>query len=309
MGKIIKILKLGRIYFIVPGFLIYLSGALFSILAGSDFEIKKFILGYFPLFFAQLSVSYSNDYYDIESDKKSNATIFSGGSKVLVNNPELKYISKWIAISLIILSLTLAATFTLIFKINYIFFIIIVLVNTIGWFYSATPVKFSYRNLGELAIIICLGIAQPVTGYIVLSNNVSFNLFIFIVPFLIYSFVFALNVEIPDFEADRYANKKNLISSFGRKPGYFIILFTSLIVTVYLFIISSIGIIDKFIDYKIYGYFSLLPFLTILITFIYFVNTKKFSVKLIMFNISSLLLFLVFNNIYMHILIRLSRKF
>jgi len=304
LGKIIKILKLGRIYFIVPGFLIYLSGALFSVLTGSDFEIKKFILGYFPLFLAQLSVSYSNDYYDMESDKKSNATIFSGGSKVLVNNPELKYISKWIAIILVILSFILAATFTLIFKINYIFLIIIVLVNTIGWFYSATPIKFSYRSLGELAIIICLGIALPATGYIVLSNNVSFNLFIFTVPFAIYSFVFALNVEIPDFEADRYANKKNLISTFGRKPGYFIMLITSLISTLYLFIISSIGIIGKFIDYKIYGYFSLLPFLTILITFIYFVNIKKFSIKLIIFNLSSLLLFLVFNNIYMYILIR-----
>lgn len=304
MGKIIKILKLGRIHFIVPGFLIYLSGALFSVLTGSDFEIKKFILGYFPLFLAQLSVSYSNDYYDMESDKKSNPTIFSGGSKVLVNNPELKYISKWIAISLIILSLILAATFTLIFKINYIFLIIIVLVNTIGWFYSATPIKFSYRNLGELAIIMCLGIALPVTGYIVLSNNVNFNLFIFTVPFAIYSFVFALNVEIPDFEADRYANKKNLISNFGRKPGYFMILITSLIGTVYMFVISSAGIISKFIDYKIYGYFSLLPLMTILITLICYINIKKISVKLIMFNLSSLLLFLVLSNIYMYILIR-----
>jgi len=153
LGKIIKILKLGRIYFLVPVFLIYLSGILFSVLTGSDFEIKKLILGYLPLFLAQLSVSYSNDYYDMESDKKSNPTIFSGGSKVLVNNPELKYISKWISISLIILSLIFAAVFTLIFKINYIFLIIIVLVNAIGWFYSAAPIKFSYRNLGELAII------------------------------------------------------------------------------------------------------------------------------------------------------------
>ncbi len=305
MGKIIKILKLGRIYFLVPGFLIYLSGALFSVLTGSGFEIKKLILGYFPLFLAQLSVSYSNDYYDMESDKKSNPTIFSGGSKVLVNNPELKYISKWIAISLIILSLILAAAFTLIFKINYIFLAVIVLVNTIGWFYSATPIKFSYRNLGELAIIICLGIALPVTGYIVLSNNVSFNLFIFTVPFAIYSFVFALNVEIPDFEADRYANKKNLISNFGRKPGYFMILIASLIGTVYIFVISSAGIISKFIDYRIYGYFSLLPLMTILITLIHYITIKKISVILIIFNISSLLLFLVLSNIYMYILIRL----
>lgn len=302
--KALKILKLGRIYFIIPGFLIYLSGSLFSVLTGSDFEIKKFVLGYFPLFLAQLSVSYSNDYYDMESDKRSNATIFSGGSKVLVNNPELKNISKWIAISLIIISLILVTTFTLILKINYIFIIIIVAVNIIGWFYSATPIKFSYRSLGELAIIICLGIALPVTGYIVLSNKITSNLFIFTVPFIIYSFVFALNVEIPDFEADRYANKKNLISNFGRKPGYFIILITSLIGTVYLFVISSVSIISKFIDYKIYGYFSLLPLITILITLIYYMKIKKFFAKLIMFNISSLLLFLVFNNIYMYMLIR-----
>jgi len=306
LGKIIKILKLGRIYFLIPGFLIYLSGILFSVLTGSDFEIKKLILGYLPLFLAQLSVSYSNDYYDMESDKKSNPTIFSGGSKVLVNNPELKYISKWISISLIILSLIFAAVFTLIFKINYIFLIIIVVVNAIGWFYSAAPIKFSYRNLGELAIMFCLGIALPFAGYIVLSNNISFNLFIFTVPFAIYSLVFALNVEVPDFEADRYANKKNLISTFGQKPGYFMLLITSLIGTMYLFIISSMGILSKFIDYKIYGYFSLLPLITILVTLICYLNIKKIPAKLIISNISGLLLFLVFNNIYMYVLIRLK---
>jgi 1,4-dihydroxy-2-naphthoate polyprenyltransferase len=303
--SIIKILKLGRIYFTAPGFLIYSSGSLFSVLTGSDFEIKKFFLGYLPLFFAQLSVSYSNDYYDMESDKKSNATVFSGGSKVLVNNPELKYISKWIAISLIILSLILAVAFTQIFKINYIFLIIIILVNTIGWFYSATPIKLSYRNLGELAIILCLGIALPVAGCIVLSNNISFNLLIFTVPFAIYSLVFALNVEIPDFEADRYANKKNLVSNFGLKPGYFMILIASLAGTVYLFAASYIGIAGKFIDYKIYGYFSLLPLVTILITLIYYLKNKKFSVKLTILNLSSLLLFLIFNNIYMYVLTKL----
>ena len=95
------------------------------------------------------------------------------------------------------------------------------------------------------------------------------------------------------------------ISNFGLKPGYFMILITSLIGTVYLFVISSISIIGKFIDYKIYGYFSLLPFMTILITLIYYINIKKFSVKLIICNILSLLLFLIFNNIYMYILIKL----
>ena len=304
MVKITKILKLGRIYFIIPGFLIYLSGILFSILSGSDFEIKKLILGYLPLFLAQLSVSYSNDYYDMEADKKSKPTIFSGGSKVLVNNPELKYISKWISISLIILSLISAAVFTIIFKIYYIFPLIVVLVNAVGWFYSAPPIKFSYRNLGELAIIFCLGIALPFAGYIVLSNKISANLFIFTVPFAIYSLAFALNVELPDFEADRYANKKNLISTFGQKPGYFILLITSLIGTVYLFIISSMGITGKFIDYKIYGYFSLLPLITILLTLICYLNIKKISARLIISNISGLLLFLIFNDIYMLILIK-----
>lgn len=290
-------------YFLVPGFLIYLSGILFSVLTGSNFEIKKFIMGYLPLFLAQLSVSYSNDYYDMESDRNSSPTIFSGGSKILVNNPELKQISKWISASLITLSLIFAAVFTLIFKINYIFLVIVVLVNVIGWFYSAGPIRFSYRNMGELAIMFCLGIALPVSGYIVLSNRIRLDLLIFTIPFVIYSLIFAINVEMPDFEADKFANKKNLISTYGQKPGFIMILITSFIGSVYLFAVSFIGGLSKFIDYKIYGYFSLLPFAAAFITFIYYINTKKFSGRLIIYNISGL--FLLFNNIYMYLLIML----
>ena len=62
----------------------------------------KFILGYMIVFIAQLSVSFSNDYFDIEADRFTKKTLFSGGSKVLVEHPELRRFSKWLAISLII---------------------------------------------------------------------------------------------------------------------------------------------------------------------------------------------------------------
>src|SRR5665647_3873333 len=89
--------------------------------------------------------------------------------------------------------------------------------------------------------------------------------------------------------------KKNLISNFGLKPGYFMVLIASLIGTLYLFVISLMEVTTKYIDYKIYCYFSLLPFTAILITLIHYLKIKKISSKLIISNITSLLLFLVFN--------------
>ena len=81
---------------------LYLFGSCLALISGASFDVTRFILGYMIVFIAQLSVSFSNDYFDIEADRFTKKTLFSGGSKVLVEHPELRRFSKWLAISLII---------------------------------------------------------------------------------------------------------------------------------------------------------------------------------------------------------------
>jgi len=67
--KIVKIIKLGRLHFVFGGFLFFCLGALFATLMGAKFSLDQFIFGYTILFAAHISLNYSNDYFDLESDK------------------------------------------------------------------------------------------------------------------------------------------------------------------------------------------------------------------------------------------------
>jgi 1,4-dihydroxy-2-naphthoate octaprenyltransferase len=69
-------------------------GALYAVMKGAPFMTGRFLFGYMIILSAQLSVQYSNEYFDYEADIKNTVTGFSGGSGVLVKNPHLKKLPK-----------------------------------------------------------------------------------------------------------------------------------------------------------------------------------------------------------------------
>jgi 1,4-dihydroxy-2-naphthoate polyprenyltransferase len=259
----LNILKLARLYFSIPCFLIFSAGSLFAILTGAHFSIGRFFLGYSTLLAAQLAIQYSNDYFDYEADLKNTRTVFSGGSGVLIKNPGLKIAAKWIAIALMFISISLAVIFVIIFKYSFLFIGLMILANLVVWFYTAPPIKMAYRGLGEAAIIFNTGFLLPLLGFYTIKGNFTREIFIFIIPFIIYGLNFAVNVELPDFEADVLADKKNLISFFGRNKGYLVIFIFSIIGSLSLFLISYFFKFAGFlINFKIIG-FATLPLILI----------------------------------------------
>jgi 1,4-dihydroxy-2-naphthoate octaprenyltransferase len=73
-----NILRLARFHFLAPGFMLYLMGYLLALLGGVEYDLTKFIFGYFVFFSVHISVSFSNDYFDRHSDRNSVKTVFSG---------------------------------------------------------------------------------------------------------------------------------------------------------------------------------------------------------------------------------------
>jgi 1,4-dihydroxy-2-naphthoate polyprenyltransferase len=148
---LLKVIKLGRPQFIVGGFLFFCIGAFLAVLFNAEFLLSKFVFGYAILFTAHLAVHYSNDYFDFDIDLHSTPTAISGGSGILIGNPELKRFSKWFAVTLIGLSLILAIIFTSIFSYSILFFLFVLFGNLLAWFYSAPPIRLVYRRLGEIS--------------------------------------------------------------------------------------------------------------------------------------------------------------
>jgi 1,4-dihydroxy-2-naphthoate octaprenyltransferase len=256
---ILSLIKLARLHAVFVGFFMFLIGALLACISGAPFTFMRFILGYAILFTAQLSVSYSNDYFDVITDQYSAKNLFSGGSKVLVEHPELRHFAKWFAVGLMVLSVGLAAVFTVVFSFSVFFLLFVIVGNIIGWFYTAPPVRLSYRGLGEMTTMLVIGFFIPELGYWAIKGGVDEFYLLFVVPFSLYGLALIINVEVPDREADARANKKNLIVRKGRGVGLLVSACALLLASLY-FVACSLVIGGYHgIDFRLVTLASFIP--------------------------------------------------
>ncbi len=239
-----KIIELGKPQFTFGIFMYFTIGAGFALLLGAPFVLSKFIWGYLILFMASMAIHYANDYFDFDLDHYGTPTTFTGGSGILVENPELRKISKRLAVSFIVLSIIIGATFTVVYSFPISFFLFVLLGNFMVWFYSAPPIKFSYRRMGEIANIIN-GFIMPATGYFVMMGTINLPFIIFSIPLLFLQLTFTIGVEIPDLEGDKLGGKVTWIVSKGREFGFKLMGIAALLVTVSFLIIPFSNLLPQ----------------------------------------------------------------
>ncbi len=94
---------------------------------------------------------------------------------------------------------------------------IAVLGAVISIFYSAKPFRFAYHGLGELMMFLGYGLVLTTWGYFVHSTQLSYEILLIgaIPGFLMWTMI--LINEIPDYEEDRAAGKKNIVYRIGPK--------------------------------------------------------------------------------------------
>lgn len=258
-GKLPLLFRLARPYFLIPGFMLYLMGYLLAANGGASFGMEKFVFGYFILGTAQLSVSFSNDYFDRHADVESVKTAFSGGSKILIEHPELEQTALRIAVLLLGVSIVGGAVFTVVFRFPLWLFIFVLCAGLTGWFYTAPPLKFAYRGLGELAAMLVIGFFIPGMGYFVSSGSLDYLFYVFVFPLICYGLFFILTVELPDVECDKTAQKRNVPVKYGTKTGKRICVLANILGTTSLLTILFTGAISKMFDPTLIAVFSFLP--------------------------------------------------
>ena len=87
-----KLLRVGRPQFLIVGLALFVFGAILAVRLGAPYSLTRLLLGYLIILPAQLSVHYSNDYFDVAVDSPHAATPFSGGSGVLL----VSFLDVWI---------------------------------------------------------------------------------------------------------------------------------------------------------------------------------------------------------------------
>jgi 1,4-dihydroxy-2-naphthoate octaprenyltransferase len=294
---LINIIKLGRPQYLAGNFLLFVMGALLAVILGSEFVLSKFILGYSILLTAHLSVHYSNDYFDFEVDHLTNPSAISGGSGVLVKNPELKEFSKWFALLIMGISISLAAIFTVIFNYPITFFLFLLFGNLLAWFYTAPPIKLVYRRLGEVANIIAVIIFLG-TGYFALNGTLDLPFFIFAIPVIFLQIIFINSFEIPTMEGDKLGNKITWIVLKGREFGFKLNLICGLLATISFALIPFTNIFPSNLDFRVLVYISLISLSLGIIAVIKRPFEIKSATKFATINVAALFLMSFLIDIY-----------
>lgn len=257
-----ELLALGRFHFLAAGFLLFSAGALYAALTGAGIPLDRFALAYMVLLPGHLSVSYSNDYFDRETDRTGSPGIVSGGSGVLQRRPHLAGTARLIALMLIVVSLLLGFLYFLLYHPGAWFLPYVAAGNAIGWYYSAPPLRFVGTPFGELATALAIGLLVPGMGYIAVAGAPDTAFLLFAVPLFCYGYFFIITVEAPDVEADRRAMKWTLLARKGIAFGNRLRLLAAAIASSSLLLPWALGIAHSV--HLMAFPLSLLPFLSAL---------------------------------------------
>jgi 1,4-dihydroxy-2-naphthoate octaprenyltransferase len=223
----------------MPGIL----GGMIAWTTDRQFHPGYFLLVMLGLILNHLALNMTDDYYDfrhlVDVFAREGRNPYAGGSGMLsvglIQPKNMRQVFTAFYVIAIAIGLFLGITrgpFVL---------VLLVFGFFCAFFYTAPPIKFGYRGVGEIAQLLCFGPGIGLGAYYVQAQKISWEAFWGTLPFGIMLFSMITVNEIPDYLEDRKGGKLNLVARFGREAG--VRLFTTSLLSAYGVIL--VGIILK----------------------------------------------------------------
>lgn len=208
-----------RFHFVPPSFLPAFLGGIIAWAITGRFHLWYFIVTVLGVTINHIALNMTDDYFDyrhsVDRAMEREKNPYSGGSGTLTSGlikPKQMYrVFTAGYLITIILGLYLAALRGLpvlgfgIFGMG------------CAYFYTAPPIRYGYRGLGELSQLINFSLTIGLGAYFVQAQKLDWEALWAVLPlgFMMFSMI-TIN-EIPDEEDDRHAGKRNLVVRFGLK--------------------------------------------------------------------------------------------
>ncbi|MDH7594290.1 MAG: prenyltransferase [Methanomicrobiales archaeon] len=298
-GFAIALVQQLRVKFIFGGALFFLAGLLFALTLGAPSDPSKFLLGYLIFLFGHVSVSFTNDHFDLALDRLAHRTPFSGGGGALLHARELRSLVVPLAILFSISSVLLAILFKQMYGYPLWFPLFVIMGNLVGWVYSAPPIRLSRRGLGEPLTAAGAGIFMPGMGYLVATGTFDIPFLLLSLPLIAYGVLFILSVEIPDREADLLGGKRTLVVRCGRRACIRAIAVSAILATVLFIAFAILEISPDSLNWWVVAGASLLPLASAILGFLRGNYFRRDSIPGAIRNLYALIAFLVLTDLHL----------
>lgn len=187
-----------------------------------------------------IGTNLANDYFDHLAgcdEANTNPTPFSGGSRVIQDRLIKPYKILYVSLVSFIFGSAIGLYLNFLCRGNVILILGIIGIF-LGFFYTAKPFRIGYGSLGELSVGIGFGPLMVMGSYYVQAQSLPLKVFLISIPVGILIVLVLFINEFPDYRSDKSVGKKTLVVILGKKKA--VILYHSLLATVYLAIISLV---------------------------------------------------------------------
>lgn len=179
-----------------------------------------FVMLGLAMFCMEVAKNAWGDVYDYDSGtdlavKPEDRTNFSGGKRVLVDGLLTRQQTWQIVYVFTALGLLLGAAIVW-FQEPLVFWLGLGGL-ILGWSYHGPPLQLVYRGGGELAVLLIYGPVIALSTYLIQRHQWSLDVFWLSLPLGIFITAFLWVNEFPDHDADKSANKRNLIVVLGKQ--------------------------------------------------------------------------------------------
>jgi len=196
-------------------------GAATAFLVTGEHSVGRLLLGFLFGWLLHLSTHYSNEYYDLETDRaNSTFTSWTGGSRVLVNGQISPQESLRLAIILSVLFIGGALvldwlTPAVLGPSPRLILLSAISALALSWFYSAPPIRLTARGLGETTVATVLCLMLPSGAAILQIGYVPLVLLYIAVPLFPIQFARMMIMNVPDAQSDAQTGKRTLVVRLG----------------------------------------------------------------------------------------------
>lgn len=252
--------KAFRFHYTSASFMPAILGGMIAWTTDRQFQPGYFLLVMAGLILNHMALNMTDDYYDfrhlVDVLASDGRNPYTGGSGLLSSGRIQPEKMKQVFVAFYIVAIGIGI-FLGVMRGPFILFLL-----AIGffcaYFYTAPPIRFGYRGLGEVAQLLCFGPGIGLGAYYVQTQRVSWEAFWGTLPFGIMLFSMITINEIPDYAEDRKGGKLNLVARFGRKTGVWLFILS---------LLSAYGVIVVGVAFGKIPFLGLFSLLTLPIAF------------------------------------------
>ncbi len=213
MKQLAAFVRLSRFKFLIGGFLGGALGTAIAYFERGHVSLGTYALAQFALTSAHYMTQLCNEYYDLESDARTERTPYSGGSGALVDGSLAPEVALYGSLAAMLASA--AGTIALFASGHILAAILALLIIPLAWSYSAPPLRLVARGLGELDAVLVVAVLLPLCAYAAQTQALDARAVATVLPGAAAMFALMIGVQFPDAPADAATGKRNLIVRLG----------------------------------------------------------------------------------------------